>query len=147
MPRKKKNTFLQAIIGNVLIYDKENISYIHCVPVSIDCEPRFVEYDGAFGHKETDVISNTIVMQTGVYEELENIELDPTTMKRIAAYNKTQECKRLDKEIKEKEEKIKELDEKLKDKEKRWKKVKEFVANIYEIDLDNDDYDDSDDYD
>lgn len=149
MPRKKKDDFPKSFIANVLIYDKENISYRHCVPVSIESEPRFIEYDGGFGYTQRDVISNTIVMQTGVYEELNNIELDPTTMKRIAVYNKTRDCKKLDKEIKEKEEKIKELDEKLQDKERRWKKVKDFVANIYEINLD-DDYDcdnyDCDDY-
>ena len=78
------------------------------------------------------------------YEELENIELDDTTMKRIAQFNKEQECKRLDKEIKEKQERIKELDDLLMDKEKRWNKVKEFIKQVYEIE-DIDDLDEEDD--
>lgn len=75
------------------------------------------------------------------------MELDPTTMKRIAVYNKQQECKRLDKEIKEKQEKIKELDDLLKDKEKRWDKVKSYIKKIYEINSDDEeDYDNYYDY-
>lgn len=75
-------------------------------------------------------------------EESESIELDSTTMKRIAKYNKETECKKLDTEIKKKKEKIKELDDKLKDKEKRWEKVKNYITNIYEIDID--DYEEED---
>lgn len=133
--------------ANVIIYNDEFINYRHAVPVSIDSVPRFIEYDSdTFGGRQRDVISNTITMETGVYEELENIQLDPTLMKRIAVFNKEQECKRLDKEIEEKKEQIKELDNLLKDKEKRWQKVKEYIANIYELDIDNDyeDYDDED---
>lgn len=133
--------------ANVIIYNDEFINYRHAIPVSINSVPRFIEYDSnTLGCKQRDVISNTITMETGVYEELENIQLDPTLMKRIAVFNKEQECKRLDKEIEEKKEQIKELDNLLKDKEKRWQKVKEYIANIYELDIDNDyeDYDDED---
>ncbi len=35
--------------------------------------------------------------------------------------------------------KIKELDDKLKDKEKRWEKVKQYIANIYDLDLEESD--------
>lgn len=58
-------------------------------------------------------------------------------------YNKEVEVKRLDNTIKEKQNKIKELDDILQDKEGRVKKLKEFVANIYNTDLDedNEDYD------
>lgn len=133
--------------ANVIIYNDEFINYRHAIPVSIDSVPRFIEYGSdTFGSRQRDVVSNTITMETGVYEELENIQLDPTLMKRIAVFNKEQECKRLDKEIEEKKEQIKELDNLLKDKEKRWQKVKEYIANIYGLDIDNDyeDYDDED---
>ena len=40
--------------------------------------------------------------------------------------------------IKEKKDKIKELDDILQDKEGKVKKLKEFVANLYNIDLDKD---------
>ena len=41
----------------------------------------------------------------------------------------------------DKQEKIKELDDLLQDKEKRWDKVKKYIEDIYNIDLEND-YDD-----
>lgn len=66
------------------------------------------------------------------------IELDPTTMKRIAKYNKEVEIEKLNEEIKIKEKEIRELDNKLKDKEKRWEKVKKYIANIYDIDIKED---------
>lgn len=80
-------------------------------------------------------------------ECMENIKLDETLMKRIARYNKEKEIERLDEEIKEKQEKIKELDDVLKDREKRVQKLKKFVAEIYDIDVndEDDDYDYEDD--
>ena len=86
-------------------------------------------------------IDDGIIMTAKInnYKEGENIVLDDTTMKRIAKYNKTADLKRLDKIIAEKEEKIRELDALLTDKEKRWKKIKDFVANIYDIDVNEDD--------
>ena len=143
----KEDKYPSYFTANVIIYNDEFINYRHAIPVSIDSTPRFIEYDSdALGGRQQYVISNTITMETGTYEELENIQLDPTLMKRIAVFNKEQECKRLDKEIEEKKEQIKELDNLLKDKEKRWQKVKEYIANIYELDIDNDyeDYDDED---
>ena len=146
---KKEDKYPSYFTANVLIYNDKFINYRHAVPVSIDSVPRFIEYgSNMLGSRQRDVISNTITMETGAYEELENIQLDPTLMKRIAVFNKKQECKRLDKEIEEKKEQIKELDDLLKDKEKRWQKVKEYIANIYELDIDNDyeDYDEYEDY-
>lgn len=144
---EKEDKYPSYFMANVIIYNDEFINYRHAIPVSIDSVPRFIEYDSdTFGSRQRDVISNTITMETGVYEELENIQLDPTLMKRIAVFNKEQECKRLDKEIEEKKEQIKELDNLLKDKEKRWQKVKEYITNIYELDIYNDyeNYDDED---
>lgn len=65
-------------------------------------------------------------------------------MKRIAKYNKEAEIKKYDKIIEEKKKKIQELDDILQDKDKRIEKIKEFIANIYDLDLkddENDDYD------
>ena len=65
-------------------------------------------------------------------------------MKRILKYNKEVEIDELNKEIENKKKQIKELDDKLKDKEKRWEKVKQYIANIYDLDLEEDydeDYD------
>ena len=59
-------------------------------------------------------------------------------MKRILKYNKEVEIEKLNNEIQNKKNKIKELDDKLKDKEKRWEKVKQYIANIYDLDLEED---------
>lgn len=119
---------------NVIIYDDENIRYYHSIVTSFSSEPEFMGDDY--------IASWSIFLDVPNIEMLDNISLDETTMKRIAKYNKQQECKRLDKEIEEKTQKIKDLDILLKDKEKRWNKVKEYIANIYDLDLDeSDDYD------
>ena len=67
-------------------------------------------------------------------------------MRRILKYNKEVEIEKLNKEIENKREQIKELDDKLKDKEKRWDKVKQYIANIYDLDLEEDYDEDEDDY-
>ena len=143
---KEKNNYPRTFTANVLIYNDEQMNYRKAVPINIDITPHYYECD-AYGiaHPESVVYGQTIVMETGVYEEHENIELDPTTMKRIAVYNKTQECIRLDKQIKEKQEKIRELDALLQDKGKRWKKVQDYIKQIYNISVDEEDeYDDYD---
>ena len=81
------------------------------------------------------------------YEELENIKLDDTTMRRIAKFNKEIDIQKLDKKIKEKKEKIKELDDILHDREGRINKLKKFVAELYDIDLSDEDDEDYDYYD
>lgn len=146
MKKKKVEEFVPKAT-NVIIYDDKNIMY----------------YQGAFTYFEQNAnVDSGMYMNGKIYhnimswsirldvpnlEKFDNIILDETTMKRIAKYNKQQECKRLDKEIKEKQGRIKELDNLLQDKEKRWNKVKEYIKNIYEINLyeDDDDYYDYDD--
>ena len=124
--------------GNLIIYDDKNIVYYSGVPFTIDFENEFITNRYLNGENDTILTGVNLSARLSGYEELENIKLDDTTMKRIAKFNKSQEIKRLDKEIEDKKKTIKELDEFLQDKEKRMKKLKEFVANIYEIDLDED---------
>lgn len=127
---------------NVLCYDDKNIVYYDGCITSF--EMNTIIDSGMFVDGETynHLVGYDVYMRVPNLKKHDNIKLDDTTMKRIAKFNKEQECKRLDEEIKEKEEKIKELDDLLQDKEKRWKKIKDYVANIYEIDLD----DEEDDY-
>lgn len=144
MVRKKKTDIFGNM--NILMYNNKDIIYYHGVLTSFSLQPNYIEYSSrdAFGVANI-ITSHSIQLETSGIEELNNIELDKTTMERIAKYNKTQECKRLDKEIEEKENKIKELDDLLKDKEKRWNKVKQYIKTVYEIgnidDLDEDEYD------
>lgn len=145
MPRKKKVDYPDFGKFNILCYNEDQMFYYHGVPTIFTNEPEIINYDFLESPYKRTTISpyNTMEIQTNGFEKLDNIMLDDTTMKRIAKFNKTQECKRLDKEIKEKEERIKELDDLLQDKEKRWNKVKEYIKNIYEIstdDLEDEDY-------
>jgi len=148
MSRKKKDEYPNFGKFNILCYSEDDMFYYHGVPTIFDYKPEIVTYDWIeIPYKRTTISPyNAMEIQTNGFEKLDNIMLDDTTMKRIAKFNKTQECKRLDKEIKEKEERIKELDDLLQDKEKRWNKVKEYIKNIYEINLDEEDSDDYYDY-
>lgn len=118
-------------IPRVLIYDDENMTYF--VGDMIRWETSFYDYE-TIGETKAEIF-----IQNG--ESLNNIELDPTTMKRIAKFNKEQEIIKLDKVIKEKEEKIKDLEDILQDRSKRVEKIKEFIANVYNIPIDDGEYD------
>ena len=145
MGRKKKNDYPSFGTFNILCYNKDLMFYYHGVPITFDHKPEVITYETLESPYMGTTISpyNTMEIQTNGFEKLDNIMLDDTTMKRIAKFNKTQECKRIDKEIKKKEARIQELDNLLKDKEKRWNKVKEYIKNIYEINLENEeDYND-----
>ena len=143
---KKSKTLPKYVVGNIIVYNEEDMYYYQGSLISIDMDMNYLYYNSLDGDYRR--IEDGIIMTAKInnYKEGENIVLDDTTMKRIAKYNKTADLKRLDKIIAEKEEKIRELDALLTDKEKRWKKVKDFVANIYNIDVNKDD-DDYCDYD
>lgn len=141
MTKVKKNELPQHLIGNILIYNDKDIKYYKGVPMNFDVYTDSVEYRYIDGRSTNIPICTSLTANISNFEELDNIMLDETTMKRIAKYNKEVEVKRLDNTIKEKKDKIKELDDILQDKEGRVKKLKEFVANIYDIDLNEDDED------
>lgn len=128
----------------VIIYNDKDMIYREGFLSSIESnanisEERFL--DGTSEHIIHGYTDTIICQHNG---QKQSIELDPTTMKRILKYNKEIEIDELNKEIENKKEQIKELDDKLKDKEKRWEKVKQYIANIYDLDLEEDydeDYD------
>ena len=122
----------------LIIYDDKNINYITGNVYEINVEPHYLEYDGEGAFKQYFETSKTYSVTTNNPVNDETIKLDDTLMKRIAKFNKEVEIKKLDETIKNKQEKIKELDDLLQDKEKRWNKVKDYIANIYNIDLEDD---------
>lgn len=129
----------------IIIYDDENLFYKTGEIISqISNEPEIVEYQYLDEeiNRETRVATGTLTVVVANYEESETIKLDPTLMERIAKYNKEKEIEKLEKEIENKKEKIKELDRILQDKDKRVEKIKEFIANIYNLDI----YDEDDEY-
>lgn len=118
-------------IPRILIYDDENMTYF--VGNMIRWETSFYGYDN-IGETKAEIL-----IQNG--QLVNNIELDETTMRRIAKFNKEQEIAKLDEVIKEKEQKIKDLEDILQDRSERVEKIKEFIANIYNIPIDDGEYD------
>lgn len=142
MTKVSKKSFPRYETGNILIYNDKDIKYYKGVPMSFDFCTNYGEYQEITDDCKTMIpLGSTLTANISNFEELDNIMLDETTMKRIAKYNKEVEVKRLDNTIKKRQDKIKELDGILQDKEGRVKKLKEFVANIYDIKLDEDDED------
>ena len=123
-------------VKNILIYDEEQMYYLNGRITNIDITPRYMEYQDMNGSCQTFPMGADIMIAGASLDENETIKLDETLMKRIAKFNKEQECLQLDEKTKDKKKKIKELDDMLKDKEKRWDKVKQYIAKIYEIDPD-----------
>lgn len=127
---------------NIIIYDDNNIHYDHGVVASFDSTPEIASVSYLDDDTATSVcLGTTVCYSIPNCESTDTIQLDDTLMKRIAKFNKEQEIKQLDEIIKKKKETIKELDDNLTDKQKRWNKVKDFITNIYDLDL-SDDYDD-----
>ena len=122
----------------VLIYNDNNIEYIEGFLLNWEANPNAETERYTDGTNRTIIPSINYNLLVSNPKQKDYIELDPTTMKRIAKYNKEVEIEKLNEEIKIKEKEIKELDNKLKDKEKRWEKVKKYIANIYDIDIKED---------
>lgn len=122
----------------VIIYNDENMIYREGFLNSIESNANFSKERFLDGTSKSFIqgYTDTIICQHN--GEKQSIELDPTTMKRILKYNKEVEIEKLNKEIENKKEQIKKLDDKLKDKEKRWEKVKQYIANIYDLGLEED---------
>jgi hypothetical protein len=124
----------------VIIYNDDDIQYIIGNGTSFEWEPRCLDYECINGTRHHIPLNAVVTMSVDDAECLENIKLDDTLMKRIAKFNKEQECKRLDKEIEDKKKEIEKIEEVLEDRNGRLKKLKTFIRDIYEIDIDEDDW-------
>ena len=131
---------------NVIIYNDKDMIYREGFLSSFESNPEFHEVISLDGTRESFIhgYTDTIICQHN--GEKQSIELDPTTKQKIIKYNKEVEIEKLNKDIKNKKEQIKELDDKLTDKEKRWDKVKQYITNIYDLELEEDYDEDEDDY-
>ena len=124
-------------IGHILIYDNKNLAYIEANLIEVQAENHFMDYRNPFdGNLEYIPIRKEYKFVTVNDINSETVKLDETLMKRIAKYNKGIEIKQLDDEIEDKRKQIQELDNIIKDKDKRVKALKDFVAKLYTIDLD-----------
>ena len=141
MGTRKENKIPEVGKYNIFVYNDDCLIYYDGVLASFDKENIWDEGYFMTGEHYQYLIGTNIRFTIPNLEQNETIKLDDTLMKRIAKFNKEVEIKKLDEKIKNKQEKIKELDDLLQDKEKRWNKVKDYIFNIYNIDLE-DDYDD-----
>lgn len=139
MAKSKRTTYPRNMIGNILIYNDKDIQYFHGVPINIGIEQLHDEYNSILYGRKTIPTKRILTATIDNFEELDNITLDDTTMKRIAKFNKEIDIKKLNKEIEEKKKQIDELDEILQDRNGRLGKLKNFIKDIYNINLDDDD--------
>lgn len=134
----------------ILIYDSKDINYkVGYLGNIQEVMPERIEITSLDGIRPQYISSrcHTFTCDISDYQELDSIKLDPTTMKRIAKYNKEIECLKLDEEIKKKKEEIKELEDILNDRENRVKKLKDYIKDIWQLDINDNDEDEDDYYD
>ena len=133
-------------IPKILIWDEDNLVYYDGICGSFDLAPGIVEYRTLCDDDVNILCTGDTTFSCSIsnMKEKNNIDLDPTLMKRIAKYNKEVEVTKLDEVIKEKEEYIKELNDILNDRTKRIGKLKEYIAKIWNIDVSNNNNDDYD---
>lgn len=123
----------------IIIYNEEEMHYVEGILLEMSREPEYMNYNNGF---ESQLVGVNYTFGANCKPDTETIQLDTTLMKRIAKYNKEKEIEKLEEKIKTKQEELKELESKIEDREKRWKKIQDYVANIYDIDVDDDDDDD-----
>lgn len=128
---------------HILIYDDDKLEYFEGSYGYLNIENESIEYyclDSPCEKRLLDGLHTTFQCDLKNIKQTETIKLDETLMKRIAKYNKDVEIQKLDKVIEEKQKKIEELDNILQDKDKRVDKIKEYIRQIYNIDV-SDKYD------
>ncbi len=129
--------------AKILVYDDEKLEYFVGSLASIETisgQPIEFCTIGSNFEEVLQPMYNVLKCDILNGKKLQNIELDDTTMKRILRFNKEIEIKKLDEKIKEKRKEINDLDNILQDKDNKVEKIKKFIANIYDIDIDEDDY-------
>ena len=120
---------------NILIYNDEQLYYIEGNLMGIECESAIP------GQMRAD-------NQTFTFNNChthESIKLDDTMMRRILKYNKEKEFDELNEKIEKKKEEIKQLESIIDDRKERCQKVDEYIANIYNLNLNEENNDDDDD--
>ena len=135
---------------NIIIYNKSMIKYIEGDLHSILCESQYPErginIDGTVDCVES--LGDNVKLDIFYKGENNFIELDFTTMERIAKYNKNIEIKNLDKAIEYKkielEKTLKKLDETILKLEKKESKIKDLKKLIEFLDIEEDESDEWD---
>ena len=128
------------IYNHIIMYDDKEMIYLRGSLIETRVDFNYGEKTSYFDFEtKTILLSKTFIGQINDLDIIETIKLDETLMKRIAKYNKIAEINKMKKTIKEKEKKIENLDNILQDKDERVKRLKQFIANIYDLDLEEED--------
>lgn len=152
MTKKSKtdNSLFSAINNpHIIIYDKDNLIYYEGYGGYLGAAYDPIVYhsieDGSIQYlPPRDYEFSCCVMDA---KRKNYVNLDDTLMKRIAKYNKEVEIQKLDEEIETKKKHIEELDDILNDRNKRVNMLRKYIANIWNIDVNEEDKEDWDEWD
>lgn len=152
MTKKSKtdNSLFSAINNpHIIIYDKDNLIYYEGYGGYLGAAYDPIVYhsieDGSIQHlPPRDYEFSCCVMDA---KRKNYVDLDDTLMKRIAKYNKEVEIQKLDEEIETKKKHIEELDNILNDRNKRVNMLRKYIANIWNININEEDKEDWDELD
>lgn len=152
MPKKSKtDNSLFSVINNphIIIYDKDNLIYYEGYGGYLGAAYDSIVYhsieDGSIQYlPPRDYEFSCCVMNA---KRKNYVDLDDTLMKRIAKYNKEVEIQKLDEDIETKKKHIEELDNILNDRNKRVNMLRKYIANIWNISINEEDKEDWDEWD
>lgn len=149
--KSKTDNSLFSVINNpcILIYDKDNLIYYEGYAGYLGAAADSIMYhsieDGSIQYlPPRDYEFSCCVMDA---KRKNYVDLDDTLMKRIAKYNKEVEIQKLDEEIETKKKHIEELDNILNDRNKRVNMLRKYIANIWNINVNEEDKEDWDEWD
>lgn len=152
--KSKTDNSLFSVINNphVIIYDKDNLIYYEGYCGYLGAAPDFInsvqylspEDDRIQYLPPRDYEFSCCVMDA---KRKNYVDLDDTLMKRIAKYNKEVEIQKLDEDIETKKKHIEELDNILNDRNKRVNMLRKYIANIWNINVNEEDEEDWDEWD
>lgn len=124
--------------NKIILYNDDDIKYLTGTFVQGQITPNYIDCTTCSSNKKEYIRLNTEIAGTiNDFKTSETIKLDETLMRRIAKYNKEQELKQIDEQIENKKQKLKELEDLIEDRDKRVKKLKEFVAKLYDLELED----------
>ena len=135
----------------VIIYDDEVMGCYESQVINFDFKENPIEITTLedIERKFINGIPEYCIYGSGYIRRM--IELDPTTMKKIAKYNKEIELENIQRRIEGRKKELEDLDKEIDDRVRRIKKLEELSDNVYSLDLDKDycedDDDEDDDYD
>ena len=122
----------------VIIYDDEVMGCYASQVISFDFKENPIEITTLedIERKFINGIPEYCIYGSGYIRRM--VELDPTTMKKIAKYNKEIELENIQRRIEGRKQELEDLDKEIDDRVRIINKLGELADNIYSLDLDKD---------